>query len=226
MPQLTRIEVQKHHPRRRSLFVDDAFFCGLDEEVVVQFKLREGQSIEPETLKRLLERAEEVRAREGCLAWLAHAPRSRRELSDRLREQGVEPEIATRVLDRLEQTGLVNDAELARQLLEQHWSGRGWGRRRLQSALAHKGVPREVAERALAEAGPRDEDADCLAVARRKLGLYARLPGETGRRRLAALLARQGFPSGSVWKAVHQVLPKGSTPSGSEASENESEIEP
>ena len=43
---ITDIQVQKKHPSRRSIFLDEKFFCGVSEEVAVKFDLKRGVEID------------------------------------------------------------------------------------------------------------------------------------------------------------------------------------
>lgn len=209
MPRITAIEVQARHPQRRSVFVDDEFLAGVDVEAVAALRLRVGQEVRPEDLKRLLEREEEVRARELCLRWLEAAPRTRRQLADRLQRREVAGPVAVRVLDRLQDAGLINDQALARDWVRAQARAGGMGRRRLGVELARRGVPRADADAVLDQEAPPDEAAVCRELAERKAGAYLRLERPVARRRLAGFLARRGFDAEAVRAAVDAVLPDG-----------------
>ena len=47
---ITKIEEQKNK-KRVNIFVDDAFFCGLNKETAVVFKLKVGSEIDEELIK-------------------------------------------------------------------------------------------------------------------------------------------------------------------------------
>jgi regulatory protein len=216
MPVITALKPQQKRRQRLAVFVDGEFFAGIDRETAVQLRLKVGDAVEPGDLSKILEREEEIRAREKCLRWLEARSRTRRELEDRLRRLDVSPEIAGRVLDRLEETGLLNDAALAKSLAQDRLRGGGVGKRRVRSELIKRGVDRDTVESILKTAGEngevpgrvRDEAQACLALARRKAAAYRRLPAETGRRRLMGFLARRGFGLEDIYRAVDQVLPE------------------
>jgi regulatory protein len=208
MPRITAIETQARRPQRRSVFVDGEFLAGVDLEAVAALKLRVGQDVAAADLRRLLEREEEVRARELCLRWLGVASRTRRQLADRLRRKDVSDDVAARVLDRLQASGLIDDAALARDLVRVQVRTGAMGRRRLALELAKRGVSREDADAVLAGEAPTDEAQACRELAERKAGAYRRLERPVARRRLAGFLARRGFDAEDVRAAVDAALPE------------------
>lgn len=145
-------------------------------------------------------------ARAIVLRRLAAAPRSRAELAATLTRKNVPSEVGQAVLDRFEELGLVDDHAYAEMVVRTRHAERGLARRGLASELARRGVPRDVAEDALA---PVDRDAEQQAAARL---VAKRLPGLAGQprpvaeRRLAGMLARKGYPPGLIRTAVTQAL--------------------
>src|SRR5689334_25278851 len=84
-------------------------------------------------------------ARKILLDQLTGRARSRSDLAAKLAQRNVPEEIATRLLDRFEEVGLVDDAAFARGWVEQRQSGRGLARRALAQELRRKGIDDEVA---------------------------------------------------------------------------------
>jgi regulatory protein len=208
MSLITAIEAQQRHKHRRSIFVDGEFFAGVDQEVVALLSLKTGQTIKPADLKSILEREEEVRARELVLRWLDISARTRRQLADRLRLKGVEDEVAGRVLDRLQAAGVINDDAYAREWIKAKTRGGAMGRRRISAELARRGVDRDTAAGAMADEGSTDETEAVADLARRKAATYRGLDRDVARRRLVGFLSRRGFALEDIFRAVDAALPK------------------
>lgn len=208
MSQITAIDIQQRHPSRRSIYVDGEFFAGVNREVVVLLKLKAGQTVHPEDLRRILEREEDVRVREQVLRWLEISPRTRRQLADRLRQKGVEDAAAVRVLDRLQAAGVINDETYAREWVRSRSRNNAMGRRRLSAELAKRGVDWDDAQAVLDEEAPGSDAGACETLALGKAAGYRRLPRETARRRLTGFLARRGFSGEDVRRAVNAALPE------------------
>ncbi len=144
--------------------------------------------------------------REAALKLLERTRRTRTDLARRLKDKGHAPTTVADVLDRLVEVGLVDDAEFARAWLAGRWGRRPSGWRRLQQELRAKGVSDDDIERARAQLTERGSAPDevesaarLVAKARRR---YAKLEPHVQRQRLYALLARRGFGSDTIRRAL------------------------
>ncbi len=97
-------------------------------------------------------------ARKILLDQLTGQARSRKELSDKLAARNVPAEIATRLLDRFEEVGLVDDEAFARSWVQSRQPGKKLARRALAQELRRKGVADEVAREVLEEVDPAAEE--------------------------------------------------------------------
>jgi regulatory protein len=145
-------------------------------------------------------------ARAILLDQLTGRARSRSELADKLRSKNVPDDVATRLLDRFEEVGLVDDEAFARSWVESRQAGKGLARRALAQELRRKGVDDEVAREVLDEVDPDDEVEAARQLLRRKLRTVARLDHQVATRRLAGMLARKGYPAGVAFRVVREEL--------------------
>ncbi len=150
-------------------------------------------------------------ARKILLDQLTGRARSRQELSDKLAAKLVPDDVATRLLDRFEEVGLVDDEAFARP----GWTSRGAGggrslaRRALAQELRRKGIDDEVAREVLDEIDPADEEEAARALVRKKLRTLTRVDDTVATRRLVAMLARKGYGSGLAFAVVRdELLPR------------------
>ena len=148
----------------------------------------------------------EAVARKILLDQLTGQARSRAELSTRLAKKGVPEEVATRLLDRFEEVGLVDDGAFARAWVQSRQSGKGLARRALAQELRRKGVDDETAGVALDEVDAEDELEAARALVRRKIRTAARLDRDVAVRRLSGMLARKGYPAGVCFRVVREEL--------------------
>ena len=89
--------------------------------------------------------------RKILLDQLTGRARTRSELADKLAGRNVPDDVATRLLDRFEEVGLVDDGAFARTWVGQRQQGKGLSRRVLAQELRRKRIDDEVAKEALAE---------------------------------------------------------------------------
>ena len=145
-------------------------------------------------------------ARTILLDQLTGRARSRKELSDKLRSKDVPDDLATRLLDRFEEVGLVDDEAFARSWVAGRQSAKGLARRAIAVELRRKGVDDEVAREALDELDPAEEEAAARALVRKKLRSLSRVDDTTATRRLVGMLARKGYASGLAFSVVREEL--------------------
>src|SRR5262245_38213611 len=96
------------------------------------------------------EHSREEQARALCLRLLTASARTRAELEGQLAKRGYSAEVSGRVLVRLAQVGLVDDADFADQWVRSRRVNAGKGKRALAAELQAKGVDDEVITAALA----------------------------------------------------------------------------
>jgi regulatory protein len=145
-------------------------------------------------------------ARALCLRALTGAPKTRKQLADLLQRRGVPDEVATAVLDRFGEVGLVDDAAFARMWVTSRQAGRGLARRALRAELHAKGVDAEVAAQAVEHVDVDDERAAARRLVERRARSMQRLDRATATRRLVGMLARKGYSGGLAAAVVRDVL--------------------
>lgn len=145
----------------------------------------------------------EEQARALCLRLLTARARTRAELSAQLVKRGYPEDVSNRVLDRLANVGLIDDAEFAEQWVQSRRSSAGKGKRALAAELHTKGVDNDVITTVLAgiDAGSERERAEQLVRAKLR---RENLDGDQTRvaRRLVAMLARRGYDQTMAYNVV------------------------
>jgi regulatory protein len=150
---------------------------------------------------------DEKAARLAAFDLLARKSWSGRELTRRLRRRGAPDGIAQAVVADLTARGYVDDQAFARWWAEARARGRRVGSRRLRQELSAKGIPREMAEAAIAAAFEEVGEAErALEAARRRLPALTRGQRARAPARLADYLLRRGYPAAAVRQAVRALL--------------------
>ena len=139
--------------------------------------------------------------RSRALRLLDHRARSEQELRDRLLEAEFPQASVDTVIADLVESGLIDDRRFAEEWVRQRRTRRGKSRRVLREELRRKGVSSADCDHALAEVSDDDERQLTRRVAEdRAKEKYAHL------RRIAAALARRGFPAGMSQRIAHDVV--------------------
>jgi regulatory protein len=148
----------------------------------------------------------ESAARTIVLDKLTGQPRTRAELAELLAEREIPDEVATKVLDRFNEVGLIDDAAFASAWVESRHRARGLSKRALAQELRRRGVDDELARDALEELDPDQEAATARVLVRRKLPSMRSLDRQVAIRRLLGMLARKGYPGGLAMSIIKEEL--------------------
>jgi regulatory protein len=145
-------------------------------------------------------------AREICLRQLAVRPRTRAELATALRRRGIDDEVASEVLGRYNDVGMIDDEAFARAWVTSRHHGKGLARRALAGELRRKGVDAEAVGGALEELDPATEEETARALVARRLRIERTAAPDAVFRRLVGMLARKGYPAGLAIRVVKETL--------------------
>jgi len=206
---VTRIERQERRAGRVNIYVDGRFAAGVSAETLARSGLRTGDKVDERLLESLRKEEDRATAKSAALRLLGTRPRSVKELRDRLLEKEFAEATIQPVLEQLTRAGLLDDDLFARMFIRHTLKLRPVGRIVLRQRLLLRGVDARTADSALEEEMP-DPATQALAVARQLLRRSrGSLPAGDPkiRRRLAAGLARRGFPWSIISGALRTVLP-------------------
>jgi len=145
-------------------------------------------------------------ARAIVLRRLTGSAQSRAQLADALARRDVPQDVATRVLDRFTEVGLVDDQEYARMFVRSRHTERGLSRRALGVELRRKGIDDETAAAALEDVDDADEERAARELVRRRLRTTTTLETAVRVRRVYGALGRKGYPPGLVARLVREEL--------------------
>ncbi|GAB3079263.1 regulatory protein RecX [Phycicoccus sp. Root101] len=145
-------------------------------------------------------------ARQIVLRQLAMAPRSRKQLRDKLKQRECPDDVAEAVLDRMTEVGLIDDEAFAGMLVRSQQAGRGLAKRALARELRTKGVDDETARATLDAIDPNAERDQAERLVAKKLRSMHGLDVLVQKRRLAGMLARKGYPADLSMAVIRDAL--------------------
>lgn len=164
---------------------------------------------EPEALDAQRRRAENV-----SMHALTRRGVSSGEMTRLLRDRELDESVVTDEVARLERVGLLDDVQLARDLVESWQRRKGLGRQALASELRQRHLAPEAVDTALDEIDGDDEQGRADEWARKRAGSLRSLDRETAERRLSGYLQRRGYRGDVVRRAVERALPRGGARGG------------
>jgi regulatory protein len=154
------------------------------------------------------EPSREELARALCLRLLTARARTRAELAGQLAKRGYPDDVSARVLDRLTDVGLVDDAGFAEQWVHSRRANAGKGKRALAAELHTKGLDNDVITSVLGGINPAEERGRVEQLVRARLRRENLSDADDARvsRRLVAMLARRGFSQTMAYEVVSAEL--------------------
>jgi regulatory protein len=208
MNTVTQISEHPRKPGRYIVDVDGREFAVVNFEVLTETKTKIGVVVDDARAAQLREANDVVETYDRALNLLAFRARSARELGRRLMDKGASAACTEKVIEKLREVGLIDDADFARQVARSKVSG-GASRRRVHQELFKRGVARDVADEAVTEV-LEDQNVDMVAVAeriaRKRLPSLASADAQSRRRRLYSFLARRGHDSETIRVVMGRVL--------------------
>ena len=202
---VTALRPTKRDPDRIAVDLDGSLAFALPATLVGDERIEVGDLLDVDRVTSLLAADEASRATEAALVFLSYRPRSEKEVRDRLRRGGYEPDAIEHAIGRLHEWRYLDDADFARRWVENRTAHRPRGKRLLQQELRHKGIDGEIARDAIDDADL-DETGAAEALARRRLPSYAGDEPAAIRRRLGAYLARRGYGYDVIRIALDRAL--------------------
>ena len=145
-------------------------------------------------------------ARAICLRLLTVSARPRAGLAAALARKGIPEDAAGRVLDRLTEVGLIDDAAYAQSFVASRHRHGALGAGALRDELRRKGVDTETASSAIAVVDRDAEYERARAFLERRVDAAMAHGPQTAQRRLLGLLARRGYPADLAQRVVREVM--------------------
>ncbi|MEP7001580.1 MAG: regulatory protein RecX [bacterium] len=207
MSVISEIVPAPRHPGRFHILVDGIASVTLSLDAIERLGLRVGRDVSGLADAMAIEAAQ-LALYDRALNMLAFRARSSAELARALVRKGADRSVVDRAIARLQEQGLLDDFAFAQSFTRAKVLGANQSRRRVQQELARKGVAREVGNEAIElvfdEEGI-DQREVVEAAARKKLRTLAKHEPVVRRRRLYAFLARRGYDSDDIRRAMEAV---------------------
>jgi regulatory protein len=146
------------------------------------------------------------RARNVALHALATRGVSKVEIEARLVSRELPAEVVAEQISSLERQGLIDDAELASNLVDKYVLRQGLGRRAAAEKMRQRGIGQSVIAEALEGISNEDESSRLREVAEDRARALGSLAPEVAKRRLVAYLQRRGYSGNEIFSVVDEVL--------------------
>ena len=197
---ITALKVQKRNPQRVNVYLDGEFAFGVARIVAAWLEI--GRQISDEKIAQLKDEDGREVAYQIALRFLSYRPRTAAEIRTQLEKKGISENDCEFVLERLKNSGLIDDARFADMWVENRTDLRPRGRRALAYELRRRGVSDKHIQQSLEDI---DEDEIAYQAACKQFRKYRSLEWDDFRKKMYAHLARRGFSYATSAEATARV---------------------
>ena len=131
--------------------------------------------------------------------------KSKGELLAHLKKRGVADDVANAIIYRLQEAGLINDAEFAKAWTQSRHSAKKLSKRMIAGELRTRGVDQLSIDTALNEIDGEDEYRMAFSLAMKKYSTMSRLDTEVQIRGIQSLLQRKGFGFDVIGRVIREL---------------------
>ncbi len=140
MSQITKLGEGKN--KRASVYVDEQFVCFLNQFTVFKYKLKVGQEISIETLKKIQVETEEDTAFDIAIKYLTKYTKTEKELCKFLQRKGFVDEVVDLVLKKLKCYNYIDDRVFASNFVKM--AQNKFGKNKIKMILKQKGISDDI----------------------------------------------------------------------------------
>ena len=196
---MTITELRQTVPERFIVRFDDGAELKTTLSAVADLGLYLGKKLDEDEFRQVKAASELALCKNRATHIIGARAVSKKELYDKLVMKGELPENAEETVSWLESVGLLDDETYAGMVVR-YYTGRSYGKRRIQNELYRRGISRDLWEAALEELPEQDNQIDRLLA--RKLSTDE--PDRAELKKATDALARRGFSWDEIKAAVER----------------------
>ena len=171
--------------------------------VIAEHGIYSGMELPEAALNSLKESNAAASAKERAVRIVSATSISKKELEKRLIQKGEKEEDAKQAVMWLEDLKLLDDKQVAQQIVRNGLS-RGYGASRIRQMLYEKRIPKELWEEALSDLPPQDDAIDTFLQRR----FHGRKPDRAECKRATDALLRRGHSWNDIRRALERYAPE------------------
>jgi len=145
---ITEIQAQKKNKNRYSLFIDNEFYCGVHEDVLVNLGLRKNMEFDESFIKDILQEENLAKAKSDALHYVSYRMRSRDEIIKKLESLDYDQATIDSTLSFLDEYRFMDDLAFARAFIGDKTRLSRHSLKRVKYDLKTKGVQKHIIDKA------------------------------------------------------------------------------
>lgn len=138
MKTVTDIKPQVKKPTRCNVYLDNVFYCGLELETVMKYRLKIGMQIEPSELDEIQCDSERIKAMDKALSFVSVSKKTKKQVKDHLFKKGYTQKTIDSVIEKMEDYRFIADDDYAEEYARSFSKSKG--KLLIAKELKQKGV--------------------------------------------------------------------------------------
>lgn len=144
---ISKIEVQKNHNDRVSIFVDDEYYASMFLDTAVKYGIKKDCEVDEEDFKKYLVESEQNLAFNKAFNYMNTALKTSKQMRDYLKKKGYDESTISNVIDKLKEYNYINDRTFAESYVSTYKTK--YGKNMLKTKLMEKGVAKSIIDEVL-----------------------------------------------------------------------------
>lgn len=205
MATITKLEVQKKHEDRVNIYLDDKFFMGVYKEIIYTKGIKNGQEIDEEILRDMLNEEMYIKAKNKALNILSRNDQSQKIIKEKLLNE-FDEDVVDKVLEFLKKYNFINDEILASKITNTNVNLNKYGKNKIKQNLHIKGIDKNIINKAVSNVDENKEFENAMYLAKKR---YERIKNEEKSkvyRKIAQHLTYKGFEYDTVKRVLSKLL--------------------
>lgn len=205
---ITRISPQQR-PNRYNLFLDEVFYCGVDENTIIKLGLKKGMRIDEDEIGDILKEESANQCFNYCIKLLSRQNYFEQVLVDKLKQKEYCEDDIAYALNKLKTYHYLDDVKLAESFVKDKKKFSKKGSRYIAQALKMKGIDNSTITHTLQEHYSEEEEIEnAIQIGLKKVETYRRKSLDTYmlKSKMYAYLLQKGFQSSIITKVLERIL--------------------
>lgn len=197
---ITDISVQKKDKNRANLYLDNAFYMGLNIETIVKNKLKVGDFVDKNELNKIAFESEKITAFEKAVTYIEKSLKTKKQVATYLSQKGYAESVIDYCVEKLCSYHYVDDTEYASLYVKTY--SKKYGVYKIKNDLILKGIDKEIIDEALKSI----EDSNDVALGIAEKYLANKEKDIKNKQKAYKHLMSKGFTSEESLNAIKKVF--------------------
>ena len=198
MIKISKIEVQKNHNDRVSIFVDDNYYGSMFLDTAVKYGIKKDVEIDEDEFQKIIFESQKNLAFNKAINYINTAFKTAKQLRDYLSKKGYDKVIIDYVIEKLKEYNFIDDRNFAETYINTYRNK--YGKNMLKNKLFEKGISKNIVEELLSDFEAEESIIDKLLV--KKIG--RKVFDDDLRQKCIRFLAGRGFSFEEINSAIRR----------------------